>query len=194
MLSNVLAFDLRVFDPGAPLYMYGGVIVEPIGTNNYSPLGNSFYTSVLSGTLSGFGAYVDLGWDDNGEYPLIPLPPNSPLPHFQRAHTVGWHPADPNNPNTRGNPAVYDTWSFHYENDGLDQDPNNPNPLLANLIDQGLNGLDDDGINGVDDILERETSPPYPVPLRGMQVKLRIYEPDTRQIREATVTRSFVPQ
>jgi hypothetical protein len=92
-----------------------------------------------------------------------------------------------------GTPSVYDTWSFHYEHDGIDQDAATDNGAG---IDQGTNGLDDDvgagAVNGVDDILERETSPPYPVPLRGMQVKLRIYEPDTRQIREATVTRNFV--
>jgi hypothetical protein len=41
--------------------------------------------------------------------------------------------------------------------------------------------------------MERETSPPYPVPLRGVRAILRIYEPDARQIREASVTHSFVP-
>ena len=44
------------------------------------------------------------------------------------------------------------------------------------------------GINGVDDPLERETSPPYPVPLAGVKVVLRVYERDARQVREASVT------
>ena len=47
------------------------------------------------------------------------------------------------------------------------------------------------GINGPDDPLERETSPPYPFPLYGVQVKVRLYEPESRQIRETTVTRNF---
>jgi hypothetical protein len=186
VLSNVLAFDLRVFDPGAPLYMYDGVIVEPLGTNDYAPAGGNYFTQVLGGVLSGFGAYVDLGWDDSGEYSP---PSGAPPTQFQAARRVGWHPRTP----VGGTPSVYDTWSFHYEHDGIDQDAATDNGAG---IDQGTNGLDDDvgagAVNGVDDILERETSPPYPVPLRGMQVKLRIYEPDTRQIREATVTRNFV--
>ena len=40
---------------------------------------------------------------------------------------------------------------------------------------------------------ERETSPPYPVPLRAVKVVLRTYERDARQIREVSVTHSFVP-
>jgi hypothetical protein len=96
------------------------------------------------------------------------------------------------NPTTKsllatGSSVTYDTWSYHYETDGIDQDG-----LYG--IDQGTNGLDDDGANGTDDTLEREAPPPYDVPLRGIQVKLRVYEPDTRQIREATVTRGLVPQ
>ncbi len=39
-----------------------------------------------------------------------------------------------------------------------------------------------------------ETSPPYPVPLRGLRVRIRCYEPDARDVREVTVTESFVPE
>jgi hypothetical protein len=48
-------------------------------------------------------------------------------------------------------------------------------------------------MNGVDDAGEREAPPPYSVPLRGLQVTLRSYDRDTRQLRQATVKRSFVP-
>jgi KaiC/GvpD/RAD55 family RecA-like ATPase len=41
---------------------------------------------------------------------------------------------------------------------------------------------------------ENETSPPYPVPLRGIQVKIRVFEPDSRQVREVTVVQDFLPQ
>jgi hypothetical protein len=98
----------------------------------------------------------------------------------------------------------FDTWSFHYENDGINQDfgvddvdgvqnlgvlPANRN--WRNAMDQGTNGLDDDGVNGVDDPRERETGPQYDVPLRGIKVSLRIYERDARQIRETSVTHAF---
>src|SRR5690606_5159564 len=79
---------------------------------------------------------------------------------------------------------TFDTYSFHYEHDGL--------PTASD--DKGTNGFDDDGINGVDDIGERETMPPYPAPLRGIKVRIRCYEPDVRQVREVSVYHSFVPE
>jgi hypothetical protein len=98
---------------------------------------------------------------------------------------------------------VYDTWSLHYEADGLDQD--------ATLgIDQGTNGLDDDSdgsfdeppydangdgdfVDAGEDLGEAETLPPYPYPLRGIEVRIRCYEPSTRQVRQVTVRHTFVP-
>ena len=56
------------------------------------------------------------------------------------------------------------------------------------------NGLDDDGNGVVDDNAERTNPPPYPIPLRGIQVKIRTFEPDSRQIREVTVEQTFLPQ
>jgi hypothetical protein len=69
-------------------------------------------------------------------------------------------------------------------------------------IDEGTNGLDDPGHYsdgnfvrlGPDDVGERETAPPYDKPLRGMQVVLRLYERDSRQIRQVSVNQSFVPE
>ena len=66
--------------------------------------------------------------------------------------------------------SVYDTWSFHYEQDGIRQ----PGTSIQGVIDAGTNGLDDNPNQypGVDDMSERETSPPYPYPLRGLRVKI----------------------
>ncbi len=183
MLTDVLAFDVRVYDPGAPSYQVVSMVVEP------SDAGWS-----VSGSPVAYGAYVDMGWDWKLKYPPAPpLAAGVPVPLFQVPRQAGWHPRDTTGAKT-GYPAVYDTWSFHYENDGLDQDLGLDNNAG---IDQGTNGLDDNVgsgfINGVDDMGERETAPPYDVPLRGLQVKLRVYEPDTRNIRETTVTRNFVP-
>ncbi|MCH2115173.1 MAG: prepilin-type N-terminal cleavage/methylation domain-containing protein [Pirellulales bacterium] len=181
VLNDVLAFDVRVFDPGAPLFLYNDVLVEPLSTA-------TFETVIEDGTLSGFGAFVDLGWDQSGDYYYGDYPAAS-VPLFQAERPAGWHPRAPLN----GLPSVYDTWSLHYESDGVDQDDASDS---GSGIDQGTNGLDDDvdgsgAFNGTDDMGERETSPPYDVPLPGMQVKIRIYERDTRQIREATVTKDF---
>ncbi len=47
---------------------------------------------------------------------------------------------------------------------------------------------------GPDDVGERETVPPYDKPLRGVQVLLRLYERDSRQMRQVSVNQSFVPE
>jgi hypothetical protein len=83
---------------------------------------------------------------------------------------------------------TWDTWPIHYESDGANQDG-----LLG--IDQGTNGLDDGGSSAaVDDAGERETRPPYPVPLRGVRATMRVYEPDSRQLRQVSVIHNFVPE
>ncbi len=85
--------------------------------------------------------------------------------------------------NANGNSGltrVYDTWSTTYFgtlwNDGLDLDSSG-----------NSNGI-------VDDDLEKLHLPPYAVPLRGIQVKIRAFEPDSKQIREVTVVQDFLPQ
>ena len=104
-------------------------------------------------------------------------------------------------------PAVYDTWSLHYEYNRqtinyVDEDPtsnNRADVTVGNedgdgLYDEGTNSLDDDSQNGVDDLGERETAPPYRVPLEGIQVSIRVFEPGSRQIREVTIIQKFKTQ
>jgi hypothetical protein len=83
----------------------------------------------------------------------------------------------------------------------VDQDNNG-------VIDQGTNGIDDnsDGIvdNGLMDLNgdgdfedagesgELETTVPYPFPLRGIEVRLRCYDPSSRQVRQVTIRHTFV--
>ena len=75
---------------------------------------------------------------------------------------------------------TYDTWSTTY------------------FGNTWADGLDDGGAtsgNGiVDDDAEKTYPPPYPVPLRGIQVKIRVFEPDSKQVREVTVVQDFLPQ
>jgi hypothetical protein len=73
-------------------------------------------------------------------------------------------------------PRVYDTWSTTY--------------FGANAS----NGLDDNNNGIVDDESEKASAPPYPIPLRGIQVKIRTFEPDSKQPREVTVVQDFLPQ
>jgi prepilin-type N-terminal cleavage/methylation domain-containing protein len=206
LLDDALAFDIRVYDPGAPLFEApGGRVVQPGDPG--------WIAEAIKPTpvIAGFGAYCDLGWAWDRDAKTtrydapMPLPAGVPAPIFNWLRSVGWHPTEL--VALRDYPCVYDTWSYHYENDGINQEQIlidwaraagiSPVPSFVgwqlNTLDQGTNGLDDDGANGVDDPGERETSPPYDVPLRGIKVSLRIYERDARQIRETSVTHAFTP-
>jgi hypothetical protein len=205
LLDDALAFDVRVYDPGAPLF-------EAPGARVVQPGDPGWFAEAMkpSPVFAGFGAYCDLGWaweriGPSLVYnPMPPLPTGTPAPQFNTLRRVGWHPMLTNALTAlRDYPCVYDTWSFHYENDSIDQETvlqnhySNETPVpqfnawQTATLDQGTNGLDDDGASGVDDPGERETSPPYDVPLRGVKISLRVYERDARQIRETSVTHSF---
>jgi hypothetical protein len=58
---------------------------------------------------------------------------------------------------------------------------------------RAVNGFDDSGNGVVDSAAELLTAPPYPYPLRGIQVKIRVFEPDSQQVREVTVVQDFLP-
>jgi len=204
MLNDVLAFDLRVFDPGAQIVSVAGITTEP------SDAGWRYEPSVKFPVV-GFGAYVDINyWNQYEVYinNIVGLA-DSGLTNLPAAihpdPTVFSGVASPKSLLATPQFTVYDTWPYHYETDGIDQDGDgvdldnadgdNDNTTGIDVgLDEGTDGLDNDGNNGVDDTLERETAPPYDTPLRGMQVKIRVYDRDSRQIREATVTKNFVPQ
>jgi type II secretory pathway pseudopilin PulG len=212
VLDNALAFDVRVFDPGAPVYLVGATTSPPIDGTPVDPV-DAGWRNAVGGAPASYGAYVDLGWNNSGTYDYRTITGAVPTV-FQEEHQLGWHPRYPLFPDTeflfRGQPAVYDTWTWHYENNGRDEDgdafDSNGDGILDQNIDEGTNGRDDpdptataltttrlNGENGVDDVMERETSPPYPSPLRAVKVVLRVYERDARQIRESSVTNSFAP-
>ena len=83
--------------------------------------------------------------------------------------------------------AFYDTWTPVYESDGFDQDNDT-------VIDEGTNGLDNGGPLAPDDDSERETRPPYPYPIRGVKVDLRLIEKTTNQVYQSSVVHSYVPE
>ena len=167
VLTNVIGFDVRVFDPSAPIQPTAS------GTDVLTP-GDALPLS----TAGAYGAYIDLG---NGGG--LPGPNGLPGALFSG-------PAHAKSQLTTGVARVYDTWSLGYEADGIDQDlpPDG-------VVDQGTDGFDSqpslDGV--IDDPGERETSAPYPYPLRGIEVRIRCYEPTSRQVRQVTVRHTFVP-
>ncbi len=201
MASQVLAFDVRAYDPMAPV-VRGTVRVDdgsgtPVLANEALSPGDPGYSIVVASNpvVIGRGAYVDLGYAAN-------------IPGFPGSSFSG-RPSDGSQLlQTFTSMAVardvvkgftYCTWTLSYENDGLDQDlklavSGPPIHERRRGADQGTNGLDDDSQNGVDDAGERETVPPYNVALRGIQIRLRVVDPDSRQVRQMTIVSDFLPE
>ncbi|MGE0607411.1 MAG: type II secretion system protein J [Pirellulales bacterium] len=213
ILTNVIGFDVKVWDPYAP-------IMSDATTNVVYMPGDADYVAAVNGAgsthaLTGFGAYVDLNYmrangDGDGDglpdWPAALAGTNAALSLFRGAG--GPFPFnDITVSGLRGCPpgtaipvgAVYDTGSTSYERDGIDQDLDNvtdeytdgyDNPVasggpLTNNLPTGL------GNNGIDDVSEQEAPPPYPTRLSGVQIKVRIFEPESQQVREVTLTHGF---
>ena len=58
------------------------------------------------------------------------------------------------------------------------------------MDDDGDNQTDE-GSDGIYNPATYETAPPYPVPLVGLEVRIRFYDPTARQIRQVTVRHTF---
>ena len=123
-----------------------------------------FDVKAWDSTAGTAGAFVDLGYNGIGYVPGL-----YGLNHLGNPNSG--LDADASSPS-----RIYDTYSTSYED------------VAAS------DGFDNDGNGIVDDDGEKVRVPPYPVPLRGVQVKIRVFEPDSRQIREVTVVQDFLPQ
>jgi hypothetical protein len=196
LLTDVAGFDLRAYSPNARAKLVSGIFVEPgdIGYDNTTFVPN-------------LGSFVDLGYNAR-----VPSPPNP-----NDSTDDSWFAQDASlksgcvyittltdSSNTLinlGKENVYDTWTPFYESDGLNQDGDQ-------ITDEGTDGLDNHvgllgshvtnirrpQINGVDDTSERETLPPYPYPIRGLKISIRLVEKDSKQVHQTSIIHSFVPE
>jgi hypothetical protein len=189
ILTNVLAFDIRVFDPDAAIQAVPSVVAA----SNVAVSGNSMlavqpgdpgYNS--AGAVAGTtGAYVDLGW---AGAPAA-LAVGAVFPQAATTAFQGYGVKVGNRSGVTLSYPTYDTWSDYYEINGVDDD--------GGTVDEGTNGLDDNANGLIDEATEQETSPPYPVALKGpnadgaivggIQIRIRCYEPSGRQVRQITV-------
>ena len=168
ILTNVLSFDVKAWDPRAPILLTPANVSLLPGDANYSTALDVYNTGAAGApVIASEGAYVDLGYSET----ILPNLSNfSGMPHTKSdLETL----------------RIWDTWSIHYEHDGRDQDGVDGN-------DQGTNGFDDNNDGVVDDPGEMEAPPPYPYPLRGIQIKIRVFDPDSQQIREVTIQHDFM--
>lgn len=209
VLTNVIGFDVKAYDPTAQVRALSGTPTLP---------GDPGYLVTLASTPSvatpAAGCYVDLRYDDRvSPFSIFPDPRVPGVVGASAFSTVGQpiHSSVSANMVNHNRLAggilpqfpVYDTWSADYESNGMseDRDP---------IADEGVDGEDNDADGFVDDGPldldgdgfvnqsnnergEQETAPPYSFPLRGIEIRLRCYEPRSRQIRQVTVRHTFVP-
>lgn len=222
--TNVISFDVRVFDPEAPAHFANGLVVLP-GDPGYPVAlsAGSMQQDASTGDLSASGiplakgAYVDLGWGvataSTPGAPTVPFDITPALPNPQPAYDNRFPGSEDKNKNDKLDPGedvnlngrldtftafqglgmkvsqtvalslpTFDTWSRHYEYNGRNE----------GTADSGVDGVDNWPDGSPDDRYERETSPPYPVPLRGVEVRLRCYDPVSNQVRQTTIRHSFI--
>jgi len=178
VLSNVIGFDIRVYDPLAPIKLVNGIPVAP---------GDPGFSTAGGGVAN--GAYVDLGWDSQS----LPNPilVTASYPPAGQSYFQGLGVSLVNTGSNTGSVInyalpTYNTWSTHYETNGQndDDDP---------TIDQGRDGLDNNSNGLVDENLESETSAPYPVRLKAVEIRIRCCDPRSRQVRQTTIRQAFMP-
>ena len=214
MLTNVIGFDVKVWDPGARLFYavndrgtpldlsddtsVTSVVVKP-GDPGYALAfaHRVYYESSgapaspgVTPSVVATGAYVDMGY---AEFPLATYFPTADAPTLAigrgmssfsgpgdlRSQLVSWVDANGDgvmNPGELVGGRTYDTWSTHYENDG----------------GPGTDGFDNNGNGIVDEPAEWQFTPPYFAPLRGIQVEIRTFDPDSRQVRSVTLVMDFL--
>jgi len=182
MLTNVIAFDVRVFDLGAPIKLVGDIDIDGTRKNLVAVAPGEPGYSDTNAIDAGFGgAFVDLHW--NWAAHPLPAPFNAVLPGNGIFAGLG-HTVRNGSPQHLLVAATYDTWSTHYEYNGRDDDQDQK-------IDQGTNGVDDNGNGLIDEPAEAETRPPYATALRGVEVRIRCFDPVSRQIRQIIVRQTF---
>jgi type II secretory pathway pseudopilin PulG len=161
VLTNVIGFDVRVFDPDAIPRLNGTTVIYP---------NEQTYSSTPALPNAGFtGCFLDLGCGGTTATTVLTGTGNSK----SGLHKVG----------VTGT-ATYDTWSTTYESNGINDDSDT-------VTDEGTDGIDNDGDNLVDEPDEAETAPPYSKPLQAIEIRIRCYDPTSREIRQVTVRQMF---
>jgi prepilin-type N-terminal cleavage/methylation domain-containing protein len=161
-------------DPETGALYAGPRVSEDVILTNVIGFDVKVYEPAIGSTNAG---YYDLGYQGAAFDPNYNPAANQPRYYF-------YHTGDPRSglaatggAGTPTSARVYDTWTEFYN-----QAAYTP-----------VNGFDD-GTGAVDGPDEPRAAPPYAAPLRGIQIKIRTFEPDSRQVREVTVVQDFLPQ
>jgi len=128
--------------------------------------GDPGYAASVGTTSVGRGAFVDLNYLSEG-------PTNTPTSVYSGSGTtrIADDPTAELVSNTAG-VATYDSWS------GLN-------------TEAGIVGFDNGGDGIIDTAEDLRLHPPFKVPLRGIQIEIRVYEPESKSVRTVKVQKSL---
>jgi type II secretory pathway pseudopilin PulG len=174
ILDHCLNFDVKAWDPTAPIGNSGSLVLLPSDPG---------YTSLPTNPI-GYGAFVDLGYAANSSNPNVSS--------FSSAGDV-----------RSGLIGTYDTWcseyaswswfpangTYAYSGQGLSTNGFDDNSSASNNM-----GVVDSPVEGNPNPPYTVLAPPYPWPLRAIQVKIRAFEADSRQVREVSLEHTFSPK
>lgn len=216
LATDVLAFDIKVFDAAAPLILTSNVVLKP-GDPGFVDPGLKSLSNVSPPPVA-FGEFVDVCWGSSEKLGALPVPVNVP---FQRRFVEslmsgvvidaagtrslstsfvksGLYLSD--STGLRIYQPSYDTYTDAYEKDGKLQGTITGSAGVVQfngtslMADQGTDGYDNetpkDGV--ADDVDERETSAPFTSDLRGIQIMVRLEDKGTKQFKQMSTIKEFV--
>ncbi len=176
VLTNVINFDVKIWDPTAE-------VKHDVPDNRPLVPSDPGYSSGVSYSTKVLGAFVDLNYANLAGQSYFSGPTYG---DGNKSALAGTQPSQ----------GSYDTWCSGYEfyNHSAYSWWSNPaTDVLYGQTANGTNGFASPGYSSIGDPGQRMSCPPYPLPLRGLQIKIRVYEPGTRQVRETTIVENFVP-
>lgn len=173
--TNVRSFDIKVLDPNAPAY---GDLVGVNVTSDYYDLGYGLplkQVAAVAETITLPGELVTLGHE--GRIP--PLTTDNRIDYQMQmkfgdsAVVAGRNNIGDNSANTVRIQRVWDTWSTDYafaplrSIDPISSPPFGDRPIYPSY------------------------PPPYPEPLRGIQIQIRLASPDQQMLKVITIRQDF---
>ncbi len=199
ILTNVRSFDVKAYDPDAPLYsVAGGTYFSAgyydLGFGSMQPTAAglaAINTALLTGTPL---AVMDSNFNPQGfghEGRIPPLTtdnrrnPSRPTFTYYSSGTpvVGITPVGDDDPGVIRLRRVWDSWSTAYTN--------------APGVDINLNGsslrtdTDAGGNSAMSQPCYPSFPPPYPSPLKGLQIQIRVTDPNSQRIKVLTIRQDF---
>ncbi len=223
LANDVLAFDIKLFDPNVALVssVSGDLALSPNDPGYYSVVNTGAVLSqggyVDLAWAKKMSDHFGVSPNDNRLSSLSGFSTGttftSALIKSGNVYGVGTTPhlLQPS----------YDTYTSRYEGDGVLQaqldgrtgvcringsvdlygasgnDIPNLSPVDAwrTAADMGTDGIDNvNSFAGVDDSSELETSPPFPMALRGLKISVRLEDPATRQVKQMSAAKEFISQ